>query len=59
VVVPVCETVTVRGMEMKRDTPGPDSEIYTNPEFVPSAILLLLMVTLTVSSSVVIVLLLP
>jgi hypothetical protein len=59
VVVPVCVTVTLTGTVIKRDMPGPDSQTYTNPEFVPSGMPALLMVTRTWSSSVVIVLLLP
>ena len=58
-VVPDWVTITVTGTVIMRETPGPDSKMYTRAELVPTARLAVLIVTPTWSSSVVMALLLP
>ena len=58
-VAPDWVTMTVTGTVITRETPGPDSKMYTSAELAPTARLAVLIVTPTWSSSVVMVLLLP
>ena len=58
-VVPALTTFTITGTEIRRESPGAVSQMYTRPELAPGIMLAVSTFTLTTSCSVVMVLMLP